>query len=137
MIFAQNKTYQFKSNAENNIFFLINEARAVQGLPYLSSFDMLADAANIRAKEIVANYSSRRPNGKSYTSLLDDNGIYYRRSKEILGKGRNNFQEIFDTWMSEYKQDLIMPSFTHVGVGYFKDAVNIEYYVLILISDKY
>ena len=81
-------------DAEENLSFakqvvnLVNEERTKAGLSALVLDETLASAAMVRATEIETSFSHTRPDGRSFSTVLSDMGIQYRRSGENIAWGQ-------------------------------------------------
>lgn len=77
------------------LFNLVNEARAAEGLAPLSWSNTLAVDATIRAQEIVTSFSHTRPDGSDWWTVDPD-----RMYGENLASGQSTAQEVFNSWMA-------------------------------------
>lgn len=96
---------------EYELFILINEARAANGLAPLSWSGSLADCAYVRASEASEVFSHTRPDGSDWWTVNPD--IMYG---ENLADGQTNAQWVFDDWMnSPTHRDNILGDYTTYG----------------------
>lgn len=97
------------------IFELTNEERIAEGLPELVWSDELAEAADIRAEEIITVFSHTRPNGEKCYSLGSNiHGENIARGPSATGK------EFVEHWMASpgHKENILRKEvFTAIGVG--------------------
>lgn len=102
---------------------LVNEERAKAGLSSVA-LDMAAGrAAQIRAGEIVQSFSHTRPDGRSFSTALQEQGINYRMSGENIAWGQRSPEQVMEAWMnsSGHRANILRESFTHIGVGYYQE----------------
>ena len=57
---------------------LVNKEREKAGVGHLTLDTNLSSAATIRGNEILKSFSHTRPDGRSFYTVLSDNGITYR-----------------------------------------------------------
>lgn len=96
---------------EYELFILINDARAANGLPPLSWSGGLADAAYVRAGEAVDCFSHTRPDGSDWWTV--NPSIMYG---ENLAQGQTNAQWVFNDWMnSPTHRENILGDYTIYG----------------------
>lgn len=98
---------------------LVNEERAKNGLSALTYDATLQRAAQVRAEEIVKNFSHTRPNGSNYSSVLKEFGIFARRSGENIAWGQKTPKEVVTAWMnsSGHRANILNADYTKIGVG--------------------
>ena len=77
------------------LFNLVNNARAAEGLAPLSWSNTLAADAAVRAQEIVSSFSHTRPDGSDWWTVDPD-----RMYGENLASGQSTAQEVFNSWMA-------------------------------------
>jgi uncharacterized protein YkwD len=102
--------YPPEGTLEYDLFILVNEAREDAGLEPYSWSGTLADAADIRAEEIVELFSHTRPNGEDCFSL---SGVY----AENIAAGQTTVQEAFDSWMNSdgHRANILDPDYETCG----------------------
>ena len=97
------------------IFEQTNAERVAEDLPELVWSDELAEAADIRAEEIITNFSHIRPNGEKCYSLGSNiHGENIARGPQATGK------EFVEHWMASpgHKANILRAEvFTAIGVG--------------------
>lgn len=96
------------------IFDATNAERIKVGLPELIWSDELAEAANIRAEEIITNFDHVRPDGTKCYVL--SNLIY----GENIARGPHaSGQEFVSRWMGSdgHKENILCSQYTLIGVG--------------------
>ena len=102
------------------ILDLVNEQRAVAGLPALTWNDTLAESANIRATEIVVKWSHTRPDGSAWYTAGSQ-----MEMGENLAYGQSSTTQVMDEWMasSGHAENILRSSFTQIGVScYYYDG---------------
>ncbi len=110
---------------------LVNEERAKAGLGAVQMQADLTQAANIRAKEIKQQFSHTRPDGRSYSSVLSDQGISYRMSGENIAYGQKDAGVVMEGWMnsSGHRANILNGNFTKIGVGLYEDERGVKHWV--------
>lgn len=98
----------------------VNENRAAYGLAPLTLVDDLCEDADIRAEEIVENFSHTRPDGSSCFSIIDGS---YRRVAENIAAGHATPEETVEQWMNSpgHRANILDPELEELGVGYCHD----------------
>lgn len=109
---------------------LVNEERAKAGLSPLNASSAVSDAAYIRSKEITQNFSHTRPNGSSFSTVLQQNGISFSSSGENIAYGQRTPQEVMNTWMnsSGHRANILNRNYTTIGVGCYQAANGTLYW---------
>ena len=96
----------YSADMAQQVFALVNQARSDAGYPALTWNDTLAAACDIRAKEIVTNFSHARPDGTSEATASD-----WLSCGENIAKGRSlsAAQAVMDAWMASegHKNNLL------------------------------
>lgn len=77
------------------LFNLVNDERARNGLAPLSWSSSLASDAAVRAQEIAVSFSHTRPDGSDWWTVDPD-----RMYGENLACGQSTAQEVFSSWMA-------------------------------------
>ncbi len=129
-------------DAEGNLSFakqvvnLVNEERAKAGVSALVLDETLASAAMVRATEIETSFSHTRPDGRSFSTVLSDMGIQYRRSGENIAWGQQSPKAVMEGWMNSkgHRANILNPNFTKIGVGYRKNAAGRTYWTQLFMS---
>lgn len=91
-----------------------NKARVAAGLPELEWSDELAQAADIRAEEIIDCFSHVRPDGTKCYALGE------RIRGENIARGPHaSGAEFLEHWMASpgHKENILREQFTMIGVG--------------------
>ncbi|MBQ9885754.1 MAG: hypothetical protein IJM37_02680 [Lachnospiraceae bacterium] len=110
---------------------LCNQYRAQNGITNMLTLDdTLTKAADIRAKEIVTNFSHTRPDGTRCFTVLEQFGYKYRAVGENIASGYINPQKVMEAWMnsSGHRANILNSSFNKIGVGYYETKSGYRYY---------
>ena len=112
----------------SEVVSLVNAERAKEGLSALQMDSSLNSAAQVRAKEIVTNFSHTRPNGSSCFTALSEAGIKYNGSGENIAYGQKTPAEVVNAWMNSagHRANIMSSKFTKIGVGCYNS--NGTYY---------
>lgn len=104
----------------NRILALCNEERAKVGAAPLSLDTKLQNAAVIRADEIKTSFDHKRPNGQSYSTVLEEAGITgISASGENIAWGYPSPESVVEGWMDSagHRANILNANYTHLGVG--------------------
>ena len=114
---------------------LVNAERAKVNLPALTMSTDLNYAAQIRAVETTQSFSHTRPNGSSFSSVLTENGIPYRRAGENIAWGQKTPEAVVNAWMNSegHRANILNKNFTSIGVGYYLNG-STPYWVQLFTS---
>ncbi|MDR0992037.1 MAG: CAP domain-containing protein [Ruminococcus sp.] len=110
---------------------MINNARAEVGAKPLQLSAELCKAANIRAEETATSFSHTRPNGSSFSSVLDDiNYSGSRASGENIAAGNSTVSATFTQWMNSqgHYENMMNANYKYVGIGYYKTSMGYRFY---------
>ena len=108
------------STQEWEVLRQTNKQRIAQGKLPLSTFQLVQQAADIRAGELTKRFSHTRPNGSEpYTALTEIN-LNYQRCGENIAAGQTTPSSVIKAWMGSegHKENILDDRFTHLGVGY-------------------
>lgn len=97
------------------IFDATNAEREITGIEPLKWSDELAEYANIRAEEIITNFSHIRDDGTKCYTLSD---LIFG---ENIARGPHaNGNDFLEHWMDskEHKENILNPQYTTIGVGF-------------------
>ena len=99
---------------------LVNAERAKVGLSALTMNSAANAAAQVRAREIVSNFSHTRPSGASCFTALQEAGVNYRGAGENIAYGQSSAQAVVDAWMNSegHRANILNAQFTSIGVGH-------------------
>ena len=109
---------------------LLNQLRANKGLRQLSwnPNSALQAAAQLRAKEIVQNFSHTRPDGSSCFTVLKQYGLKYRNCGENIAYGTYLSPEgAMELWINSpgHYKNMINSDFREVGLACYVSGDNI------------
>lgn len=109
---------------------LVNAERAKAGLNALTLDTEIASAALIRSKEIEMSFSHTRPDGRSFSTVLTDNGIKFNGSGENIAWGQRSPEEVMNGWMNSegHRANILNPKFTKIGVGHYQNSAGRNYW---------
>lgn len=109
---------------------LVNQERAKAGLASVQAADSITQAANVRAQEIVTNFSHTRPDGSSFSTALIQAGVSYMGSGENIAYGQRTPEEVMDGWMnsSGHRANILNPNYKNIGIGFY-EANGVKYWV--------
>lgn len=112
------------------VISLVNAERTKAGLSELTTTQELSNAAGTRSREIASVFDHTRPNGSSPASALDENGVSYSAWGENIAAGQLTPEEVVQSWMSSqgHRDNIMNPSFNHIGVGYNNSGTGYKYY---------
>lgn len=122
-------------NYAEQIVELVNKERAANGLGMLEMDNKVQECANVRAKEIVSNFSHTRPNGSSCFTALTEGGVSYRYAGENIAYGYDSAESVMNGWMNSpsHRANILSADFTKIGVGYHEEN-GIKYWTQFFIS---
>ena len=99
----------------------VNAERAAAGAPLLLPDPRLDEAAQRHAEDMLARsyYNHISPDGTSPASRTRQSGYAGHVVGENIARGPFAVQEVMNNWMgsSEHRRNLLLPAFTHLGVG--------------------
>ena len=103
---------------------LVNIERNKEGLSPLKSDSTVQSAAQIRAREIVTDFSHTRPDGSECFTALQAVGAKYSGAGENIAYGQKTPQEVVNAWMNSpgHRANIMNGNFTTIGVGCYKSG---------------
>jgi len=106
-------------NYINEVASLVNQERTARGLSALQVVPALNQAAEIRAQEIVTQFSHTRPDGRSCSTVLDDYQISWRTTGENIAYGYDSPASVMNGWMnsSGHRANILNAEYDAVGIG--------------------
>lgn len=109
---------------------LVNLERAKEGLSPLTIDQNVQEAAQVRAVECEQHFSHTRPDGSSFSTALQEQGIAYRRAGENIAWGQRSPEEVVNAWMNSegHRANIMNKSFTKIGIGYYQNANGVKYW---------
>ena len=119
------------------VLALVNKERAAAGLSAYTLDDTLCQAANIRAQEIVSEFSHTRPDGTSCFSVLQQFNYQHMKAGENIAAGQSTPEQVVDSWMHSegHRANILSTDYTKMGVGYWESSTGYTYYWTQLFSD--
>lgn len=114
---------------------LVNEERVKAGLDPVTINKEVTSAALLRANEIEVSFSHTRPDGRTFGSVLTDNGIRFNGAGENIAWGQNSPQQVMEAWMNSegHRANILNPNFTEMGVGHYQNSNGRNYWVQLFI----
>jgi uncharacterized protein YkwD len=102
-----------------NVLKEINKLRSRAGVSTLRMSDDLNYVADKRVNEITRKFSHIRPNGKSSSSILLENGISYGRAGENIAFGISTAEGVVSAWSDSptHNRCMMNGNYTHAGIG--------------------
>lgn len=132
--------YAVEQNAKRNEFAKevidrINQEREKNGLNKLQMNDALMEAADVRVKEIVTNFSHTRPDGRKAKTAANEAGFEGSYIGENITGFANTPKWAVDNWTESdgHRENYLNPEYTYTGVAYLydKDSEYGSYWVQI------
>ncbi len=114
----------------------INTHRSEAGLPELAMDEWLCAIASCRSYEVSLVWSHTRPDGRYFTTVLDDYGYGAGASEELLvyALGFADGTAMVDRWIqSDAHRQLLMGEWSTVGIGVY-DADGYIYVTCLMIG---
>lgn len=107
---------------ENKVIDLVNEVRQKNGLrPVLPNWELSRCARHKSQDMRDRNYFSHTsPTYGSPFTMIKNYGINYTAAGENIAAGQQTPEKVMQDWMNSegHRQNILNPSFTHLGVGY-------------------
>lgn len=119
----QQAAQQAQGDYRAQVVAIMNQERANAGIGGVSQNAALDAVAQIRAQEIVQNFSHTRPDGSSCFTALDQNGVGYMNAGENIAAGYGTPAEVMNGWMNSegHRANILNGSFGQVGIGFYSD----------------
>lgn len=111
----------------------VNEVRKQYGLRELDGLELLDSAADVRANELLENYSHDRPDGNSYITAIEETDLpEWRAAAENIAYGMNSMstvKEAFDAWMDSppHRENILNPDVRYMACAKATKSDNGEY----------
>lgn len=109
-----------------SLLYAVNRERDDNNRDWLLSNKYLDEAAKERACEIADAYGHTRPDGSSWTTVLEEQEITCSRWGENIAAGQADAQTVVDQWMDSagHKENLLDKRFEEAGSGcYYENGV--------------
>ncbi|OMP66758.1 CAP domain-containing protein [Domibacillus epiphyticus] len=118
----QQQTAGSVSAFEQQVFELVNQERAKQGVKPLQLDTKLSDVARAKSKDMKDKgyFSHQSPTYGSPFDMMKQFGITYKTAGENIAKGQQTPEEVMKAWMNSdgHRKNILSADFTHIGVGY-------------------
>jgi uncharacterized protein YkwD len=116
---------------------LINAEREAAGAAALEYREDVAEAAQIRAKELVTQYTHDRPDGGRFFTVLDDCGIERAASGENIYSSPYTPESAVEGWMASdgHRATLLKDKYTATGVGVYQSENGTLHWVQLFIKE--
>ncbi|MCR5717190.1 MAG: CAP domain-containing protein [Lachnospiraceae bacterium] len=103
----------------------VNEIRSESGLGELEWNGQLADAAYVRAQEIVGTFSHTRPDGSEWWTV--DSTVMYG---ENLAKNYNTSSAVVDAWMASptHQANIMKADYETIGIAVYQTEAGNWYW---------
>ncbi len=127
----------FSATLESSVLRLVNAERQSLALPQLVEEPALNETARTRCREMMENdhFEHTRPDGRDWSTVIEEQGYRYTVVSENLQKGRAqtlSAQDIFDSWKESpaHYEAMIASDITRTGVGVYvrKSEQGYEWY---------
>ena len=115
-------TYEYKLSMAKKAADYVNAKRVEEKKAELQWSDALAEAAMLRAAELVESNSEKRPNGKSFKTILQEKGISYDEAEQCYIVGLETPDEAVRNWSRGNKKDILLGRYKKMAVGYDPNA---------------
>ena len=105
------------------VYELVNQERAKEGLQPLEWDDGIAECAAVRAEELVEKFSHTRPDGSHCSTILEEYGMDSSGVGENIAYGYRDPEDVMDGWMhsSGHKANILRTNYDRIGVGCYID----------------
>lgn len=109
---------------------LVNEERAKAGLNPLTLQADITEAAQVRAIETVTSFSHTRPDGRHFTTALQEAGVSYRGAGENIAWGQKTPEQVMEGWMNSagHRANILNENYTSIGIGYYQNSAGVNYW---------
>jgi uncharacterized protein YkwD len=109
----------FLENYARDVFNIVNQRRAENGLSALVWNNLAAEAAQARAIELATSFSHTRPDGSTCFTALKAVGYSYSTAGENIAAGWVTPEIVMTAWMNSpgHRANILNEEFATVGVG--------------------
>lgn len=117
---------------------LVNDERAALGLDPLIPDPYINEIAQIRAEEQTISKGHTRPDGTSWTTVIDENCLHWKDISENVLAGGSTPEQALAAWKSSppHWEALTSPDYKYTGVGFVYDSSSeYGYYWAQIFSD--
>jgi len=114
------------SKLEKEVFTLVNQERAKQGLAALKENVELSKVARTKSEDMAKNnyFSHTSPTYGSPFDMMKQFGITYTAAGENIAMGQPTATSVMNGWMNSpgHRANILSKDFTEIGVGLAKNA---------------
>lgn len=109
---------------------LVNEERTKVGLKEVTLDTNIEAAALVRAKEIETSFSHTRPDGRNFSTALQEQNVSFKGAGENIAWGQSSPEAVMKAWMNSdgHRANILNPNYTKIGVGYYQNAKGTNYW---------
>ena len=111
----------FSSITSEKIIQLVNEERTKNNLPLLGQSSDLAEAASLKAEDMIAKkyFAHYAADGTTPWDFFKKVGYQYTYAGENLGMGFSDAESLVNAWMSspKHKKNILNPAYREIGVA--------------------
>lgn len=137
--FATNGTLQYTGTAEERAVKYINVVRMLNGMEPLVYYETgnLANATNVRAKELAVNKSHTRPNNTNYGTILTSECPVstYWNGECILWGTEKAGEDVAKNWLSDGNANVLLQKQANgISVSRYVDNNGCEYWDAIVVQ---
>ena len=103
----------------SEIFRLINNERIANNVPPLRSDAVVELTAQIRSYEVAENFTKYRPDGRHFSTILDDTNIKWSNCYEMRDRFSDTPAENVNALMSDpsLRNQILSEKYTKLGIG--------------------
>ncbi len=118
----------------DEVIELVNIEREKEGLSPLEKREDVCELADIRAEELVEEFSHTRPDGRSCFTVFTDYDVSWSAVGENIAAGYRTPQAVMNGWMnsSGHKANILSQKFTGIGVSMYEQN-GVKYWVQLFI----
>lgn len=119
------------------VIALINNARAEKGLQPLATSAKLTQAAQVRSKEISLQFSTTRPDGRYFTSVLSDYGIGFNFVYEprFYIFYFENADQFFEELIGTIPETVYSDAYDQIGVAVYQNGDVVKYVDILCVEN--
>ena len=116
---------------EAEVVRLVNEERAKCGIAPLLHDTAYQVCADIRAEECETYYSHTRPDGRNWSTVLNEYGLSNIYMAENLALGSTTPAAVVELWMGSdgHRESMLNPVYNHLAVSCRQSADGTFYWV--------
>lgn len=109
---------EYCAEMSDQVIEIVNKERKAAGLSPLTKDDKLTAAAEIRAWEIIENFSHTRPDGTKHATVLKEVDLSSSYAGENIARGQRDAVTVMDAWMDSegHRENILDEKYTRIGV---------------------